>query len=196
MTVTWRRGYGGEDRGGSGARPRRRTALVVAAGVFTATAMVFMGAAGASAAQPTCFGRPATQPGSTTGTPGADVIIGTAAADTLDGRGGDDLICGLGGNDRLIGGPGNDSVDGGDGGDGLTGDTFAPTGDATAPTGSDRLVGGPGDDIITGDNLAVQGDAQGASRDIAFGGADNDQMVGDSRGDTVTASRAVTATTG
>lgn len=67
---------------------------------------------------------------------------------------------------------------------------MAYTGDATSATGRDRLTGGPGLDSMTGDNWSVQGTATGASSDLIYGGDDEDQAVGDSRGDYVTGAAA------
>lgn len=68
----------------------RRYSAAGCAGLLAAGMLVFGGAAEA-AAQPTCFGLPATieaQPGvPTTGTAGDDVIVGTAGLDSIDGVG-------------------------------------------------------------------------------------------------------------
>jgi Ca2+-binding RTX toxin-like protein len=82
----------------------------------------------ATAQTATCFGEPATNPGSLVGSGGNDVIIGTSGNDIIDGLSGNDKICSLGGNDTLAGGLGNDDIDGGDGDDRVRGDVFNPTG--------------------------------------------------------------------
>ena len=58
-----------------------------------------------------------TQPGSTTGTDGADRLTGDANANYLDGKGGNDILDGGAGNDTLYGGAGRDTMTGGAGND-------------------------------------------------------------------------------
>src|SRR5688572_8469962 len=98
---------------------RLRTATVALLGMVLVGVVATQGMA---APTDTCFGKPATSPGSLTGTPGNDVIIGTTGNDTIDGLGGNDSICGLAGSDQLMGGLGNDQLDGGEGDDFVRGD--------------------------------------------------------------------------
>ncbi|MFI9255273.1 calcium-binding protein [Streptomyces sp. NPDC053069] len=162
-------------------RPGGRYTAAGCAGLLAAGTLVFGGAAEA-AAQPTCFGVPATiqaQPGvPTTGTPGNDVIVGTSGHDSIDGLGGDDLICGLDGNDLLFGGLGDDQIDGGAGGDDITGDVEALAGNAIGG-GNDHLYGGDGGDFMVGDSFAHSGDAEGAGDDVLMGGPGQDELIGD-----------------
>jgi Ca2+-binding RTX toxin-like protein len=105
----------------------------------------------------TCFGQPATNPGSTTGTSGNDVIIGTSRDDVIDGRGGDDTICGLTGHDQVRGGAGDDRVFGHNGNDDIGGGR-----------GLDEVIGGPGDDETRG----------GSDSDVLRAGQGNDLLLG------------------
>jgi Ca2+-binding RTX toxin-like protein len=77
-----------------------RLALLASLATVAAVAVALVASAGATG-NGTCFGLPATNPGSTTGTAGSDVIIGTGGDDIIDGRGGHDLICGGAGADNF-----------------------------------------------------------------------------------------------
>jgi Ca2+-binding RTX toxin-like protein len=112
-----------------------------------------------SASVPKCNGKPATNPGSLTGTAQADVIIGTPGDDEIDGLAGNDTICGLGGNDTITGGNDDDWISGGDGDDNLD-TTFADT------LGNDVFKGGNGNDIM--------GTGQAKGNDTYDGEAGND----------------------
>ena len=122
----------------------------------------------ASAAAPTCFGKPAT-------------IVGTAGPDNLAG-GPDDVVVGLGGNDLLAGGTvcagdGNDSImgawrvssklDGGDGDD-IIRALLGP---------SDLLLGGAGNDYIADSDDTDWEDEWDPGTDVMKGGAGNDHIV-------------------
>jgi hypothetical protein len=85
------------------------------------------GAAGETAAWPTCFGSAPTK----VGTLGRDVIVATDRNDVILARGGNDVIFGAGGSDRICAGGGRDSVLGG--------------------AGNDRIDGGPGNDLLLAD---------------------------------------------
>ena len=99
--------------------------------------------AAASAAVPTCLGRPATivaTPGEpVVGTPEDDVIVGTSGPDVIRGGAGDDIICGRGGGDDLRGNTGRDRIRGGPGADRIRGGR-----------GLDDCRGGRGVDTLRG----------------------------------------------
>lgn len=102
--------------------PRRavlRLPLISIVGALAAGGLLAV-ASPAVAAQPTCFGVPATIVGSAKGTAihgtkGDDVIYAGNGDDRVYGEGGNDLICGGYGADTLYGGAGNDWLAGGPG---------------------------------------------------------------------------------
>jgi Ca2+-binding RTX toxin-like protein len=133
----------------------------------------------AGAATPSCFGKPATVPGVSsggwtdfTGTAGPDVIIGTSGNDDIRAGDGNDLICARGGYDLIFDGGGNDRADGGAGPD-----DFETQWSLGPSSGQDVFWGGLG------------GDAVGGLRDgdIFYGGPGNDTVEFD---DSLAADRA------
>lgn len=122
------------------------------------------------------------------GGPLNDAIAGGPGRDQLGGREGNDTLEGGDDRDRLRGGPGDDIELGG-----ADTDVFHQ---GDAPDGADRLDGGPGVDrvnylqrtgavTVTLDRSANDGDrAAGEGDDVrtedVFGGAGNDELVGDS----------------
>jgi Ca2+-binding RTX toxin-like protein len=145
------------------ARTSRRLAVLT-----STTLLLSSQATAASAAAPTCFGKPAT-------------IVGTAGADNLDG-GPDDVVVGLGGNDLLAGGTvcgggGNDSIIGtwrvsssldGGGGDDIIRALLGP---------SDLLLGGAGNDYMADSDDTDWEDEWDPGTDVLKGGAGNDHIV-------------------
>jgi Ca2+-binding RTX toxin-like protein len=143
----------------------------------------------ASAAEPTCFGAPAT----ITGTESADTLHGTSGDDVIVGLGGDDTIEGLGGNDRICGYSDDqgeddafDRIDGGPGNDSIRG-----SGDPTVPSLS-WAVGGTGDDTMVVIGVSYEKAPRGVSVDLVDDTAtgwghdtltDVDTVVGSSYGD-------------
>jgi Ca2+-binding RTX toxin-like protein len=118
----------------------------------------------ASAATPTCDGKPATIVGSNkrnviNGTSGRDVIVARGGNDRIDGKGGRDRICGGTGHDAIQGRSGNDRIFGGSGNDLLEGGTGHD--DLFGFTGSDVLHGNAGNDLLNGGAAADECD-QGA----------------------------------
>jgi Ca2+-binding RTX toxin-like protein len=119
---------------------------------------------------------------------GNDTLVGGAGNDSINGGPGDDLLWGGPGNDTLNGGTGNDIMNGGYGG------AFYAGSD-----GADSFIGGGGIDAVDytyrADSLVLRADgSRGASgapgeadtigADISnvFGGAGNDLIVGNSKG--------------
>jgi len=125
------------------------------------------------AAQPTCFGKPATIVVSAAadrviGTPGRDVIVGSSSPDTIDGRGGNDLICAGKGRDKVVGGLGDDKIRGGAGDDDLRGGSGKDR--MGGDDGVDRVDGGIGNDDLDDQALGGKG------RDRLVGGLGNDRI--------------------
>lgn len=113
--------------------------------------------------------------GSTTGTPGNDVITGTVAGDLIDALAGNDEVNAGAGDDTVMGGDGIDTVRGGDGNDSIMGgnDNDFLFGQADSDTifggeGADSINGGSGSDIVDG----------GDGNDTVEGGDDNDLLFG------------------
>lgn len=130
---------------------------LVAACVATTLALTAPPSAGQAA---TCQGRTPTiiaSGGTTSGTPGADVILGTAGDDRIESGGGDDVICAGAGDDIVRAGPGRDSIELGSGAD-----------RAWGGAGADTIRGGPGRDRIEGNG----------GRDRLYGGAARDVILG------------------
>jgi Ca2+-binding RTX toxin-like protein len=116
----------------------------------------------------TCFGRTPTIIAvagvTTTGTPGADVILGSAGDDVIDGMGGHDYICGYGGDDAIFGGVDAEAIDGGLGNDLVEcgqGDDLCEGGD-----GDDTVRGNMGNDRVRGNLGANDRVDGGPGRDI------------------------------
>jgi Ca2+-binding RTX toxin-like protein len=122
----------------------------------------------ASAAAPTCFGKPAT-------------IVGTPGADHLSG-GPDDVVVGLGGDDSLSGG----TVCGGDGNDSILG-AWRVSSSLDGGNGddiirallgsSDLLLGGAGNDYLADSDDTDWEDEWDPGTDVMMGGAGNDHLV-------------------
>jgi hypothetical protein len=107
----------------------------------------------ATAAVPTCMGKPATIVGTANddvirGTKRADVIVAKRGNDTIVARGGDDLICAGAGADIVRAGGGRDNVSGGTGADVLVGAAGPDL--LRGQAGNDVITGGDGDDAIDG----------------------------------------------
>jgi len=122
----------------------------------------------AYAAQPMCFGKPATVVGSghIVGTPGDDVIVGSDGRDVILGLGGDDLICGGNGDDEILGGDGNDRLDGGAGNDRIV--SGAGDNEIDAGSGDDVIVIGSGNQVIraTSGSLRIITDSSDDDNDV------------------------------
>lgn len=121
----------------------RRTGLLVALALFTATALA--GAAWAANAVH-CPGVSSTNlDGECGGTDRNDVMYGTKGTDEMWARRGADVLYGRGGSDSLTGDEGPDIVYGGRGNDDLQADC-----DVDSACGEDEKHGGPGSDHIVG----------------------------------------------
>ena len=101
---------------------------------------------------------------------GDDTLSGGLGNDTVNGDAGDDTLTGEDGDDVLSGGAGNDNLDGGVNNDTLTGGT-----------GADTLTGGFGRDLM---DLGTDGVPDDMA-DFAFGGADEDTIIGAGVGDQI-----------
>lgn len=179
------------------------SARLAGAVVLMLTVFAGLPAPPASAAGPTCAGRPATVVGTSgpdelTGTRGPDVIVGLGGDDTVLAKGGRDVVCGGGGSDIVLGQAGDDQLRGGAGMDALMGmagdDTLRGEGDidvaaylsatrgvvadAAAGTvrgeGRDRLVDTEGF-IGSGHNDLLRG---GPGVNAFFGGGGDDTIEG------------------
>ena len=114
------------------------------------------------------------------GTPNADVITGTGARDIIAGGAGDDIFNSSGGGDRYIGGAGVDTVDYSAVASAIiversgNVETVARlNGVSDTLISIERLILGAGDDRVTLDG----------ERNIVFGGAGADQIIGRGGGD-------------
>ncbi len=104
-------------------RPGR---LLLTLGLSLGTLILVTPVGGAHPGHYTCFGRTATQHGTSgpdtiVGTDGDDVLVGLGGSDTIKGWGGRDRICGNGNDlttaEVLMGGRGSDLISGGEGED-------------------------------------------------------------------------------
>jgi Ca2+-binding RTX toxin-like protein len=119
---------------------------------------------------------PGTTP-SSSGTPGADVLVGTAGRDVLSGRAGNDCLFGRAGDDRLSGGTGADVLTGSTGNDRLSGD--AGDDKLTGENGNDTITPGAGKDKVTagGGNDTIS--ARDGTRDTVDCGGGRDKVTAD-----------------
>lgn len=127
----------------------------------------------ATAAQPTCAGKPATIVGDGArilGTKASDVIVAGAAGSSIFGAGGNDTICGGAGDDTIFAGRGSDQVDAGPGADLAYGEFGNDKLGGDSGDG-DTLDGGPGDDSLDGGPGNLDALAGGPGRDALDGGA-------------------------
>ena len=140
----------------------RRTWRCAAGGSLLAVALLLaVGAYNAPASSDPCT-QTLSNPGTSIGSSGRNVICGTNGDDRLEGRGGNDELRGFGGEDVLLGGTGEDELFGAGGEDSLSGED-----------GSDTLNGGSGGDDLNGGNA---GDTLigGSGMDSIGGRAGND----------------------
>ena len=152
-------------------QPVHRTRLAVV-GVAAFAAAAFLPINAATAAVPTCFGKPAThvmQPGEGTFTTRAghvDVVVGSSGPDSIINpyvySDVGDYLCGGPGNDYIHGSAGPDRINGGDGDDQVKG-----------WRGADVVQGNAGHDIV---DDSSQDDQDGAN-DILRGGPGNDRLA-------------------
>jgi hypothetical protein len=184
-------------------RMREMSRVLRLAGVLLAAASWALPGAALGQVLPTCAGEQATivlgVGGSTTGTPGRDIVVGGARANSIQTGDGDDLICagagadlvgGGAGNDVLIGESGNDTLDGGPGTDTVSYLDRGPTAGVSASlaTGTggivdetdtiantENLTGGAGADTLVGNVLANVLDG-GAGADTFVAGDGNDAI--------------------
>ena len=124
--------------------------------------------------------------GTTTGTPGDDVIVGSTVSDTINGGGGNDTICSLSGNDIMSGDAGNDTMLGNAGADWFR--------EGSAASGADRMYGQADRDVVlynhrnaavrvTIDGLANDGadgerDLVATTNEVVYGGLAGDALQG------------------
>lgn len=138
------------------------------------------------------------------GTDGNDTIVGTEKADQIFGLGGKDDLEGRGGGDVIHAGPGIDRGSGEDGNDtiylgpGNDGEALPPNcspsgvcfgsnrGDYAGGLGKDVMYGGAGDDEMVGDRVVASfySDFSGGA-DIMYGEGGNDFMDGDAGSNTL-----------
>ena len=136
--------------------------------LVAAVALLVVGALGA----PSAFASndPCTlslsNPGTSTGGSGRDVICGTGGNDTLIGQGGADELRGKGGNDRLFGDSGSDELSGSSGEDELKGGIDNDT--LNGGTGQDVLRGEDGNDLIQARDGDIDNINCAAGHDTAF----------------------------
>jgi len=131
---------------------------------------------GAFELAPSCQGKAATivaRAGqTTTGTPGADVIVGTDRRDTIKAGKGNDRVCARAGKDKVSGAKGKDKLNGDKGNDKLTGGAGKDL--LKGAKGKDSLFGGKGKDKLKG----------GPGKDKLVGGPGTDKLAGGAGKDT------------
>jgi len=126
----------------------------------------------ATAALPSCAGKPATIVGDgarIVGTKASDVIVAGAADSSIFAGGGNDTICAGGGDDTVFAGRGSDQVDGGGGTDAVYGE-FGNDRLGGGGGDGDAVDGGPGDDSLDGGPGGLDTLTGGPGRDALDGG--------------------------
>jgi hypothetical protein len=112
---------------------------------------------------------------------GRNVVIGSDAAQSIAGTAGDDALYGLAGDDRLDGRDGDDDLDGGAGADELTGGAGDDVASYAGATGPVRVTfDDQADDGSPGERDNIRRDVENA-----YGGADDDELIGDGRDNTL-----------
>lgn len=155
--------------------PERRLAFALTFVVCSLASFV----PAATAARPTCAGKPATIVADgprVVGTKASDVIVGGPGDNAIYANGGNDTICAAGGDDEIFAGRGSDRVDGGAGVDAIYGEFGNDTLGGGGGDG-DTIDGGPGDDPLDGGPGDLDMLAGGPGRDAIDGGTGAHDIV-------------------